>query len=436
MKKLAILFATALVFATSVQVSAQENLDPECIKYLSYYKEYYKQKSYDQALPSWRQAFNICPAKTRETVYTEGAALYRYLINKNRNNEVAKASYVDTLLMLHDRRAENYPKNAVTALNNKGLDMINYVQDDPKALYKDLSAIIKNNGEQTKPQIFLFDLNAAVALYQDGLVGAEEIIELYESSMAYLETICAAQPTESNLKCKSDVENIFIVSHVADCDNLIALFTPRYEADPQNVDLATRIVKMMGTTEGCTNNDLFLNAVNVMHANNPSHVSAYNLYKLYAGRNDWNKAVSFAEQAIAYDESDAKTDAGYYYDLAAYSIKSGHTAKAFEAASKAAELDATLAGKAYMICATAWGALSCGGDDMARRAPYWVAVDYLNKAKNADASLTEEANSLIGQYAKYYPQTADAFMYGYQDGQSYTVACNGMRATTVVRTQK
>ncbi|MCQ2144159.1 MAG: hypothetical protein MJY72_00285 [Bacteroidales bacterium] len=436
MKKLAILFASVLMAASSVQVFAQDNLDPECIKYLSYYKEYYKQKSYEQALPSWRQAFKLCPPNTRETVYTEGAAIYRYMINKNRNNAVAREAYVDTLLLLHDMRAQYYPKNAVTSLNNKGLDMVNYVQDDNKALYKDLGAIIANNGEQTKPQIFLFNLNAAVALFKDGVIDAEEVINTYENSMSYLEAICAKDGSETNTKVKSDVENIFISSHVADCDNLLALFGPRYDADPENVDLATKIVKMMGTTEGCTSNDLFLNAVNVMHSKNPSYLSAYNLFKLYSSRGDYNKAVSFAEEAIAYDESDTKIDAQYNYELAAYAIKSGKTAKAFEAATKAAELDPSLAAKAYMICATAWGATNCGGDDMARRAPYWVAVDYLNKAKAADASLADEANSLISQYAKYYPQTADAFMYGYQDGQSYTVACNGMRATTTVRTQK
>ena len=436
MKKLAILFASVLMAASSVQVFAQDNLDPECIKYLSYYKEYYKQKSYEQALPSWRQAFKLCPPNTRETVYTEGAAIYRYMINKNRNNAVARETYVDTLLLLHDMRAQYYPKNAVTSLNNKGLDMVNYVQDDNKALYKDLGAIIANNGEQTKPQIFLFNLNAAVALFKDGVIDAEEVINTYENSMSYLEAICAKDGSETNTKVKSDVENIFISSHVADCDNLLALFGPRYDADPENVDLATKIVKMMGTTEGCTSNDLFLNAVNVMHSKNPSYLSAYNLFKLYSSRGDYNKAVSFAEEAIAYDESDTKIDAQYNYELAAYAIKSGKTAKAFEAATKAAELDPSLAAKAYMICATAWGATNCGGDDMARRAPYWVAVDYLNKAKAADASLADEANSLISQYAKYYPQTADAFMYGYQDGQSYTVACNGMRATTTVRTQK
>jgi hypothetical protein len=60
----------------------------------------------------------------------------------------------------------------------------------------------------------------------------------------------------------------------------------------------------------------------------------------------------------------------------------------------------------------------------------------MNKAKNADASLTEDANNYIRQYSGYFPQTAEAFMYDVTDGQSYTVSCGGMRATTTVRTQK
>lgn len=436
MKKLFAIFAALTMAVATIPASAQSNLDPECIKYLSYYKEYYKQKAYDQAMPSWRKAFEICPSNTRETVYTEGTTLYRFLINKNRNNSVLKESLVDTLLMLHDMRAENYPKSAVTALNNKGLDMITYLQDENKELYAGCSRIIEANGDKTKPQIFLFNLNAAVALYQEGSLGAEDVIELYENSMEKLEKICAEAPTESNQKVKTDVENIFISSKVADCDNLLALFTPRFEADPNNLELATKIVKMMGTTEGCTDNDLFLHAVTTMHTQNPSYLSAYNLYKLNSSRGEYAKAAAYMEEAIAYPESDAATDAQYHYEFAAYAIKNGKTAKAYEEATKAVELNPEFAAKAYMICATAWGAQSCGGDEIARRAPYWVAVDYLNKAKAADPSLAEEANGLIGQYAKYYPQTADAFMYGLQDGQSYTVACGGMRATTTVRTQK
>ena len=70
-----------------------------------------------------------------------------------------------------------------------------------------------------------------------------------------------------------------------------------------------------------------------------------------------------------------------------------------------------------------------------QRAKYWVATDYMQKAKNADETLTEDCNNYISQFRVYYPQTAEAFMYDVTDGQSYTVSCGGMRATTTVRTQ-
>ena len=142
------------------------------------------------------------------------------------------------------------------------------------------------------------------------------------------------------------------------------------------------------------------------------------------------------EEAINYPESDAATDGEYNYELAVFCSKNGQNAKAYAAAQKALELNPTFAGKAYFLMGTIWGSTNCGGNEIERRAPYWVAVDFLQKAKNADPSLTEDANKLIGSYSAYYPQTAEAFMYDLTNGQSYTVSCGGMRATTTVRTQK
>ena len=85
---------------------------------------------------------------------------------------------------------------------------------------------------------------------------------------------------------------------------------------------------------------------------------------------------------------------------------------------------------------TIWGSMPCSGNDIEQRSKYWVAVDFMNKAKAADETLAESANDLIRQYSAYYPQTAEAFMYDVTDGQSYTVSCGGLRATTTVRTQK
>lgn len=439
MKKIILFFSLILLAAGGNAIMAQGKYgadSAECIKYLSYYKEYYKQKNYNDALPHWRKAYKLCPPTANQTMIIDGTSLMRRLISQNKNNVIYKASLLDTLMTLHDLRAQYYPKYKVTALNNKGLDMINYMQDDTKKIYEGFEGIISQNQEKTIPQIFLFQLNAAVELYKSGVITAEEVLTKYEESSEYIAKIEETKPSETITKIRTDIESLFITSKVASCDDLIALFTPRYEANPDDLELASNIVRIMAITEGCMENDLFINAAGTMHRLDPSHNSAYFLYKLYSSQGDVEKANAMMEEAIASEDSDAAQDAQYAFELAAYSFKNGSNQKAFTYALKAAELDASLAGKSYMLAGTVWGSMVCKGNEIESRAPYWVAVDYMIKAKNADPALAEEANGYIAQYTKYYPQTAEAFMYNVTDGDSYTVSCNGMRATTTVRTQK
>ncbi len=434
------LFASTTVSAQGKKFGATPEDSVECIKYLSYYTEYYKQKNYDAALPNWRKAYNVCLPTARYSMLSDGTSLLRRVIQANQNNAVYRMKLVDSLMTIYDKRVQYWPKYAVSSLNNKALDMYNYMKNDPEKLYAGLNEIVDQTKEKTRANIFLFQLNTAVDLYKEGSasVDPEQVINIYENAVKYLGMMTPKNDVEAKSIAKTieDVESLFITSQVASCDNLITLFGPRFDADPENLDLAKNIVRMMGMTEGCTDNDLFLKAINTMHSKEPSHTSAYYLYKLYSGRGDVDNAIKFIEEAITAEESDAVTDGGYSYELAAFCFKNGKSAKAVEAAQKAVELDPSVAGKAYMLMGTIWGSIVCPGNDIEQRAKYWVAVDYMNKAKAADETLAEDANEHIRQYAAYYPQTAEAFMYDVTDGQSYTVSCNGMRAVTTVRTQK
>ena len=441
MKKLVLLISVAaMALFTSGKVSAQGKFGPdsvECIKYLSYYTEYYKQKNYDSALPNWRKAYNLCPPTARYSLLSDGTTLLKRVIQQNQKNPIYKEQLVDSLMKIYDERIQYWPKYATSSLNNKALDMYNFMKDEPKKLYEGLTEAVNKLGTKARPNVYLFQINTAVDLYKDGQLDPESVISAYETAVANIGKMTPKNDVEkrSNDKVVEDIESLFITSQVASCDNLIALFGPRYEADPQNLELAKNIVRMMGMTEGCTDNDLFLNSVTTMHTMEPSYTSAYYLYKLYAGRGDIENAVKYMNEAINSEDSDAVTDGGYQYELAAFCYKSGKNALAYEAAQKVADLNPSLAGKAYMLMGTIWGSVVCGGNDIEQRAKYWVAVDYMNKAKAADESLAEDANNYIRQYAAYYPQTAEAFMYDITNGQSYTVSCGGMRATTTVRTQ-
>lgn len=438
MKKLVLaVLAIAMVMGTNASAQGKYGADSaECIKYLSYYKEYYKQKSYDDATPSWRKAYKLCPATASQNLYIEGATLVKRLISKNASNAEYKNALVDTLIDLYKTRAANYPNYAVTALNNMGTDVNNYVKDNPQKVFDIYEEIIAANGNATKATVLLFDLDAAISLFQEGKIDAEKVIELYQRNNDYLDNadVKTEADKEQVKNVKTDLGSLFASSKVADCQTLIDLYTPRLEADPENLQLASSIVKTMSIAGDCNDNDLFLKAVTTMDKLDPSASSAYYLYRLHSAKGNVDDAITYLEKAIASEETDATKDADYTYELAMFCFKNGQNAKAYDYANKAASMSEELAGKAYFLIANIWASTRCGGDEISSRAPYWVACDYMAKAKNADPSLTEEANRYIGQYSVYFPQTAEAFMYDIQNGQSYTVSCGGMRATTTVRT--
>lgn len=409
-----------------------------CIKYLSYYKDYFKQKSYDEALPNWRKAYSACPPSANQHIILDGSTLMRRLIIKNANNKEYQKQLIDTLLTLHDLRVQYYPKYAVTARNNKGIDMNNFITDDPQRLYEGYSEIIAANKTNTNPTIYLYNFSAALDLFKGGSLDSEKILELYEEMNSGLEKVNVSTETEKEKleKVKEDLQTLFATSKVASCEQLIALFTPRYEADPNNLELVSNIVRLMNTSEGCIDNDLYLNAVTSMHKLNPNSNSAYFLYKLNASRNNAEDAVKYLEEAIASEETDGLKDGEYLYELATYCYKNNQAVKSYELAQRAASLNPEFVGKSYFLMGTIWTGLPCSGNEIDKSARYWVACDWFNKAKAADSSLTEESNKLINFCSGYFPQKAEAFMYDILDGQSYTVSCGGLSATTVVRTKK
>ena len=82
-RKIALVFIAlaASVFALSVSAQGKYGADSaECIKYLSYYREYYKQKNYKDALPNWRQAYKLCPPSSSQNLLIHGSSLMQNAI--------------------------------------------------------------------------------------------------------------------------------------------------------------------------------------------------------------------------------------------------------------------------------------------------------------------------------------------------------------------
>ena len=443
MKKLTLILVAAMAVFSSGKVSAQGKYgadSAECIKYLSYYVEYYKQKNYESALPNWRQAYALCPATASQNIFVHGTTLMTRVYNQTKD-AAKRSAIVDTILTLQDKRLATYPvwkgvDQKPLILNNKGKYMINYRSADAPYIYQNVGSIVDELGEKAEGTLLVNLLQASIAMYRENKLEADDVIGTYEKVKGCVETATPRNETEEEdiMKAKTAIETIFADSKVASCENLIAIFGPRYEADPDNLALVSNIVKLMNSAEDCASNDLYLKAVTSMYKLDPSYRSAFGLYRLNAARGNVADAARYLEEAINSPESDAATDAQYYYEMAAFCYKNGMRGKASEAARKAVELDYGFAGKAYMILGNLWASATCSSpqDKWAR---YWVAADYYQKARNADPGVADEAGSALGTVSRYYPEASEAFMYDLTRGQSYTVSCSGMTATTTVRVQ-
>ncbi len=437
MKKLIIVFLLASgILGGNAFAQGKYGTGPDstkCLNNLSFYREYLKAKDYDSALSPWRNAYKYCPATASQQMLIDGTTLLRRLVNKSGISADYRKALVDSLITLHDTRAQYYPKYAVTAYNTKGQDLHSFVKD-PQMLFDGFEGIIENNQEKVRATILLYDLQAAIELFKADKIDAERVINVYQRNSEIFEKIVPANDgdREQMANVKNDMGSLFASSKVASCETLIELYTPRLAADPENLQLAQNIAKTMRMAEDCDNNDLFLQAVTLMNKLDPSSSTSYYLYRLHGARGNVKEAIAYMDSALAGEDIDADTKNAWTYEAATFCFKNGENVRAFEFATKAAE-DEKQAGKAYFLMGNIWAAVRCGGDEVARRAPYWVACDYMNKAKAADPSLAEEANRYISQYSVYFPAGEDAFMYDVVKGQSYTVVCGGLRATTTVR---
>jgi tetratricopeptide (TPR) repeat protein len=338
---------------------------------------------------------------------------------------------------MYDIRIEHYPAFRVSALQNKIREMSNYIPDAKEARLAEVEKLLNLTGDNTIPEMLVLYMGLVGTLYTEGQRTAEDMMDNYTNLMAILEKQEKSQPNDEKVQeAKQTIEDMLIGSGVATCDNLLALFTPRFEANPDDLDLVSKVVSLLSGSD-CMTSDLFLKSVTALNKLSPSYKTAFYLYRLHAAKGENNDAARYLREAInSPDISDGEKGEYLYHEALLYFRSLNNTSRAMASAVAAIDASPFVRGKSYMLIASIWGGQRCGETDIEQRAPFWVAVDFLNRAKAADPSCAAEADKMIAQYRQYFPLQEETFMYDLAEGSEYTVVCGGMSAKTTVRTRR
>ncbi len=441
MKKLGaiLLFTIVSLFLVETVGYAQGRFGKDsalCVTNLSFYRDFYQQNNLAEAAPLWVNAFKYCPPTATENLFIHGKKIMRYRIDNHKGTEAERIALIDSLIALHETRAQYYPKKSKTAKEDKIRDLMFFYGENlskSKEIYDYIDAYINEFGASSDASFVVNSMIKLSEAFKENQVSADLVMTRFTQYNKILEEITASSNDPTLSDKEEMLQNAFVQSGVANCENLINVFTPRFEENQSDVDMLKTISTLL-IREGCTDSELFSKVVTQVYRLNPEASSAYFLYKHFSQQGDTEQALNYLKEAT--NNASGLDKGTYLYELATAHYKNRSFAAAASAARQVAELNPNYAAKADLLLGNIWASTSCGGTEMDKRARFWVATDYMIKAKQKDPKLAEEADKNIARYRGYFPKIEDAFMYDLSDGKSYTVSCGGMTATTTVRTIK
>lgn len=408
----------------------------------SLYCEMVKQKNYEEALPGWRYVFNNAP-KFQKSTYSNGVKIMKGMYKKTKNK-----LYIDTLMMVYDQRIMHFgndkKKPEGYLLGKKGGDLYSYRGKDlvyAKQAYEIMKKAIKLRGTKISYTVLDKTMTATKQLVQSGdlekIVVIDNYLEFMDNISAQLNYYRAKDKSAKNDRkiaalnaTRNNIENNFIAAGVADCETLIKIFTPKYEANSEDLKLVTKILKLLNRQD-CIDSDLYAQLAEKKFSLEPNADAAHNMARFFIKKKEFDKSKDYLKKAIELEEDNNKK-AGLHYKLANILLMQGKLS-----ASKASALKAISNrpnwGKPYILIAKAYASYAprYGSDKFDHSKVYWVVVDKLVKAKRVDAECAEEASKLIGQYRPHYPNKNEAFMYSIKEGDRITIGDWIGESTTV-----
>ena len=446
MKKKLVMFLLGLVAVTGVVFGQAQN--PECMTNLSIFSEHAKVKNYDAALEPWKMVKDNCP-ELHVATYVYGERILKAKIKKASGAD--KDAFIDMLLSVYDDGHKYFPKkfSFADASSDKALlmfdekmgsdeDLFNLLDEafkndranfhNPKALYLYFSVLVDLHNAGSKDLQLVFDTYDNVtekideeknklARNIDALLGKEEAGTLSSKETRKLNRDRINSESYKKISGSIDAK----LGNLADCEKLIPLYQKNFETKKTDAVWLKRAAGRMDAKE-CTDDPLFVQLVEALHALDPSADSAYYLGLLNDKKGKSSEAIKYYNEAVEL-QTDKYKKAKILYKIATKLKKRGQKSSAYGYAKKVLQNQPSM-GAAYLLIASLYAdsANECGSTPFEKRSIYWKAAEYARKAARVDPSIASKAKSAANSYDQRAPSKQDIFTEG-MSGKVITFSC-------------
>lgn len=397
-------------------------------KLISTYREFFKWKEYGNAMESWWTLFNEYP-DVSERLYVDGVTMYRHFIEAIPDGQSNRGK-VDTLMMIYDRRMQYFGGEG-NILGRKGSDMLRYrssEKDQVEAAYAMLKTSLEMEGTSSREPVVRNFITAGLMLQQQEVIDKIQLMEDYFMVTGLLDDL---EGSSSRWKrTRTAVDEMILKADILSCVGLDLYFGTRFDQDSENRELLDRMITYY-TSAQCKQSDLYAAAAEKLFELDPGPESAHNLAILFIGKEDLEKAARYLNLAVVDENLEDGTRAEWFYELSIVKLAQGDYCGAISFARQAIAFNNDH-GKAYLALGDAFiTARKELGEDIQQRCAYWAAADMYQKARSVDPGLAEEANEKLSLCSSQYPLKEDLFFHELHNGDSYLVAGCIQQNTTV-----
>lgn len=401
----------------------------ECLKQTSFYQEFYKQGNYKNAENGWKIVYEICP-QSSQNIYIRGIRMLKMKLDAMSESDPARLVLVDSLMRVYDKRIRYFGRRGYN-LQQKGADLMAYAPERDE----EISAILKEAYELQKDEldaatVMKYFENEA-RMYGEKKLSSGAIIELYADLSS---TLKKQMEKDSTVKPVSDaLDQRFASLGVATCADLVGIYGPKFEAAPQDVDLAKTVYNHL-TSLRCYDEPIYLQAARLIFKSSPSASLALEIARICVTKRDNGLAEEYFKHAVAL-ELEGSRKARVLLEYASFvSTNLGNKPQARSLAYEALSADSSMGAAYSFIAALYEQTRNCGASELENLSVFWAAVDKYQKAMSVDASLRDECQKRISYLSGFFPTTEQVFFQDMQKGDSFKVPC-WINETTTVRTR-
>jgi hypothetical protein len=384
-----------------------------------------------------------------KSIYSQGEFAIKLKIEKAAN-PADKEKYVRDLLKFYDEHDQYFPNNGAGNKMKKGLALFENKVGTSDEVFQLLDVAFKTdyaNFKYAKAIYVYFEIlvnnhkaNKGIELQQvfdkyDDLTKKldEEEEELSNEKDVLLNKEEAGQALsdkenarkarlENNLdifeNVRNDMDNVIL--ELSTCAKLIPFYQKGFEQNKTNEEWLKRATNRLEAKE-CDSDPLFSKMSEALYKLNPSAEAAEKLGVVEYQRKNMTKAMEYFNQAANLHTDNTKK-ANIYYKIASLYSKSNKV-QSRNYARKALQVKPSY-GKAYLLIASLYGSSinECGNDQFEKRAMYWLAAQYCNKAAAVDSTIKAKANNDAAKYRAAAPSKTEIFQSG-KAGQRIAFNC-------------